>query len=195
MKSISVLILLAIFLSSCHLSIDFAKRKYRPGFYVNLSSNQAISHQPLAISRSKELDKRIADLTSIPSKRESISDNYQPTIIHHQYQSQTTPIYIRSENRVFEENSLVCYKSNEQEKRGDNIDFTMGTFLVLLFALIALIILGLLALIGLVKFTLLAFLITFGGVILLIFIIGFVILATMGDRYHPVTSFDSPPKK
>ena len=113
MKNVSLLLLLLIFLSSCsHLSMDFAKRKYRPGYYVHLSSKKAISRQSIAISRTKELDKRIAGIVPIPPKKETSIPNsqvssykaisYQPLAIS---QKQNVPIYIGIENEEIENNS------------------------------------------------------------------------------------------
>jgi uncharacterized membrane protein len=195
MKSISFLILVALFLSSCHLSMDFAKRKYRPGYYVNLSSNKKEKFK-ISNTHSKEFDKKIADLTPIPSKREAISDNHQPSIINHQYLSQTTPIYNRSEKRVLEENSYVNYKSSdEQEKKRDGIGHGRWAFLLAFLALVALIILALLALIGLVKFTLLAFLLIFLITIVALFLFCLIIFLNMGDRHRPTTNYPPPKNK
>ena len=92
--------------------MDFAKRKYRPGYYVHLSSKKAISRQSIAISRTKELDKRIAGIVPIPPKKETSIPNsqvssykaisYQPLAIS---QKQNVPIYIGIENEEIENNS------------------------------------------------------------------------------------------
>jgi amino acid transporter len=197
MKNISLIILIALFLSSCHLSLDFAKRKYRPGFYVNLSSKKANSNQPIAISNSKNLDKRIADLTPISQKRETISDNQQSSIIHQQSFSQTAPLYIRSEKRVVEDNSVVLNKlDNEEEVAGDGLTADEGGILIIIIALLSLGFLAIMVLLGLAKFTFIAFLLTFAITIVVLIIICVVaFLLFMGDISHPSASYGNPPKK
>ena len=118
--------------------MDFAKRKYRPGYYVNLSSKKANSHQPIAISHSKEFDKKIADLSPIISKKESSIPNSQLSILPSQFilstpiknNFQNVPIYNRSENRVIE-NKIVSDDKPEPERKWCKEALVSFGFLVL----------------------------------------------------------------
>jgi len=176
--------------------MDFAKRKYRPGFYVNLSSSKK-EKLKIAITHSKELDNRIADLTPLPSKREvSFGNNSQLSILHSQF-SQTAPIYIRSEKKVVEDNSVVFNKlDNEEEVAGDGLTADEGGILIIIIALLSLGFLAIMVLLGLAKFTFIAFLLTFAITIVVLIIICVVaFLLFMGDISHPSASYGNPPKK
>ena len=92
--------------------MDFAKRKYRPGYYVNLSSNKK-ENLKIANAHSKELDKKIAELSPIISKKETSIPNSQLSILPSQFilstpiknNFQNVLIYNRKENRIIENNS------------------------------------------------------------------------------------------
>jgi len=131
--------------------MDFAKRKYRQGYYVNLSSNKK-EKLKIANAHSKELDKRIADLVPIAAKKESSSNNSQLSILNSQFIStpiknnlQNVPVYNRSENNVVKNNSHERYESDDASSSlPDNNIFNL--LFVLLCIIIVILILGLLGL-------------------------------------------------
>src|ERR1035438_1820176 len=126
MKNLSILIIILIIFSSCSkMSMDFAKRKYRSGYYVQLSTGKAISRQPIVISQKSSTQKVISQKQfsepaiiepAIPDGRRIPVRNpsNQSSNINQKHLSSTTiknniqnvPVYNRSENWVIENKSI-----------------------------------------------------------------------------------------
>ena len=137
------------------MSFDFARRKYRPGYYVNLSSNKAISQY-----HSKELDKRLASLTPVSPRKQAIgiADNQLPAIINQQsltspqrtITAQSTPVYISNENHEIENYSSTEYVKSDTKlkKRYCHENDFWGEVLYLIIILFVLLLLWLIQVMG-----------------------------------------------